>query len=434
MKKLIIFILFLFVFTSSASASVYKWVDQGGTVNFVDDYSKVPPDYRDSVEEVSIPKVKPPTPSQAPLEKTVVSAQSGEAAMQPPPIAQNLVREGDFAVKLTEVLKIGSAKSEAEAENILASVGIAPKNGWIADYPVTPDIVGELQNAIGTAADSGKLTMSKDQAMKALQDLTAQQGLPVRAGAETQYTGVEPPPRDYGEYSNPTVINNYYYNQGPPVVTYYPPPWDYYYLYAWVPYPFWCSGFWFRGFFCLRDFHRGFFFHGHTRFVSNHFWDSRTRRFCTIDPATRETGKLSHTVADVSCPRGFTSPEAKRGAASIAERSHERVKPGYSIPSGARGVPTRQVPPNGSSISSSFRGRTGTVRPPASNYWMGRNQAGIVPRNMGGSPFSHRGGFGNHSGMSFGSSVGGSSFRGFHGAGFGSRGSVGGGSGGHWTR
>jgi len=434
MKKLIIFILFLLVFSFSAPATVYKWVDQGGTVNFVDDYSKVPPDYRNSVEEVRPRRMNPPTPFQAPLEKAGVSAQSGGTATKPPPIAQALVREGDFAIKLAETLKIGSAKSEAEAENMLASIGVSPKNGWIADYPVTPDIIGELQNAIATAADSGNLAMNKDQAMKALQDLTTQQGLPVRAGAETQYAGVEPPPRDYGEYSNPTVINNYYYDQGPPVVTYYPPPWDYYYMYAWVPYPFWCSGFWFPGFFCLRDFHRGFFFHGQRKFVSNHFWDSRTRGFGTIDPAMRGTGKLPHPGADVSRRGGFDSSEAKRGAASIVERSRERAKPGYSIASGARSAPARHVPLNRSSISSSFGGRAGAVRPSLTNYWMGRSRTGIVPRNIGGRPFSHQGGFGNRTGASFGSSMGGRSFGGFHGGGFGSRGSIGGGSAGHRAR
>ena len=356
-------------------------------------------------------------------------------ATQPPPIAQALVREGDFAIKLAEALKIGQAKSEAEAESMLASAGITPQNGWIADYPVTPDIIGELQNAIGTAADSGKLAMNKDQAIKALQDLTAQQGLPVRADAESRYAGVEPPveppPGDYGEYSRPEVINNYYYNQGPPVVTYYPPPWDYYYMYSWVPYPFWCSGFWFPGFFCLRDFHRFVFVNGRGGIISNHFIDPRTRRVVSIDPATRGTGKPPHTVADVSHRGGFTSPEAKRGAASIFERSHERAKPGNSISSGTRSAPARQTSPNRSSNLSSFGGRAGTVRPPATNYWMGRSQAGIVPRNMGVSPFSRQGGFGNRSGMSFGSSMGGRSFGGFHSGGFGSKGSVGGGGRGH---
>jgi hypothetical protein len=41
--------------------------------------------------------------------------------------------------------------------------------GWIADYPVTPDIIGELQSSIGAAADSGRLALNKDAAMMALQ-------------------------------------------------------------------------------------------------------------------------------------------------------------------------------------------------------------------------------------------------------------------------
>ena len=102
-----------------------------------------------------------------------------------PPAAQSLVREGSFAMKLVEALKIGEVKSEAEAESRLASVGIAPRNGWIADYPLTPDIIGELQNAIGAAADSGKLAMKKDEAIKAFQDLITD--------IQSQYAGVEPP-------------------------------------------------------------------------------------------------------------------------------------------------------------------------------------------------------------------------------------------------
>ncbi len=255
MKKLI-FILFLFIFTSSAWATVYKWVDERGVVHFSDDLSKVPPDYRNKVEEVNITKMGPSIPSQVPSAKTAVGAQPGKVATQVPPIAQILIREGDFAIQLAEVLKIGQAQSEAEAESMLASAGIAPKNGWIADYPVTPDIIGELQNAIGEATDSGKLAMNKDEAMKTFQGLIAQQSLSVRADIESQSAGVEPP-QNYPEYYEPSAIDSYYNDQGPPIVTYYPPPWDYSYMYSWVPYPFWYTGFWFPGFFVLRDFHRG---------------------------------------------------------------------------------------------------------------------------------------------------------------------------------
>jgi len=88
-----------------------------------------------------------------------------------PPTSTGLVREGSFAVKLVEVLKLGMAKNEAEAESMLTSAGIAPQNGWIASYPLTLDIIGELRRAIGIALDSGKLAMKKDEALMAVQIL-----------------------------------------------------------------------------------------------------------------------------------------------------------------------------------------------------------------------------------------------------------------------
>ena len=131
-------------------------------------------------------------------------AQPGQNKPGPPSVSQGVVREGVLAVKLVETLKIGESKSEAEAENSLASVGIAPRNGWIADYPVTPGIIVELQNTIGEAADSGKLTMKKDEAIKAFQDLMMD--------IDGQYAGVEPSPGGQ-PYPGP-----YYY----PYYPYYP--------------------------------------------------------------------------------------------------------------------------------------------------------------------------------------------------------------------
>jgi len=98
-------------------------------------------------------------------------AQPEPNLMEAPPAGRRLVREGFFAMKLAEGLKIGEVKSEAEAENKLALVGIAPKNGWIGDYPLTPNIIGELRNAVGEAADSSKIAMKKDEAIKVFQDL-----------------------------------------------------------------------------------------------------------------------------------------------------------------------------------------------------------------------------------------------------------------------
>ena len=137
-----------------------------------------------------------------------------------PPVEPRLVREGFFAMKLAEALKIGEVKSEAEAESKLASVGIVPKNGWIADHPLTPNIIGELQNAIGGAADSGKIAMNRDEAMKVFQDLIMD--------IESQYGGAESPP---GRQPYPEP---YYY----PGFYYYPYYYSYYY-----PYPYFYGGY-----------------------------------------------------------------------------------------------------------------------------------------------------------------------------------------------
>ena len=136
-----------------------------------------------------------------------------EKGMQAPPIEQTLVREGFFAMKLADALKIGEVKSEGEAESRLASMGIAPRNGWIADYPLTLNIIGELENAIGAAADSGKIAMKRDEAIKVFQDLIRD--------IKSQYAGVKPPPG----------------RQPPPEPYYYPYPYPYPYLY-YYPYPY----------------------------------------------------------------------------------------------------------------------------------------------------------------------------------------------------
>jgi hypothetical protein len=159
-------------------------------------------------------------------------SQPGQSKAGPPPSKQNLVREGSFAMELAEVLKIGEVKSEAEAENKLTSVGIAPKNGWIADYPVTPDIIGELRNAVGEAADSGKIAMNREEAIKAFQDLMT--------SMESQSAGVEPP--IVGQPYPEPYYDPYYYSYYYPYPYYYS---GYYYPYL---YPYFRGGFVIRGF------------------------------------------------------------------------------------------------------------------------------------------------------------------------------------------
>ena len=105
-------------------------------------------------------------------------------------------------MELAKVLKIGETRNEAEAESRLASVGIAPKNGWIADYPLTPDVIEGLRNAVGEAADSGKITLKREEAIRAFDDLVT--------NIEGQDAGIEPPPGSQ-PYPEPYYYPGFYY-------------------------------------------------------------------------------------------------------------------------------------------------------------------------------------------------------------------------------
>jgi len=297
-----------------------------------------------------------------------------------PPVAPPLVPEGVFAVELAEALKIGQAQDEAQAENMLSAIGIEPKNGWIAGYPVTPDIVGEIEKSVAASVDAKTLKMGKDQAQKAVENVSAKLGLNVMpaspsAFAQAAPTGnvpiyrymddngvlyytdryelipqeyrdqlqtirVETPPQlsvePVGEEAetpvnnfapNPEVINNYYYSDGPPVVTYYAPPTPYYYLYAWVPYPFRCSGFFFPGFFILRDFHRHVIFNKHPFVVTNHVVHALNKTVSVVNPVTRAHGGG---IVDnrVTSPRVFGSPSVRGGAQGFSALSHGTANSG----------------------------------------------------------------------------------------------------------
>ena len=247
--------------------------------------------------------------------------QENQTITTPPPVASILVREGDFATRLVSALEIGTAANETEAETMLAAAGIAPKNGWISDYPITPDIFGELEDAVAAAAESNRLLMGEDEALAALDRVSVDVGLYVLTDTSGEYAEALPPASP--QYTEPTVINNYYYNEGPPVVTYYAPPPDYLYLYAWVPYPFWCSGFSFSGFFILHDFHKVSVVHQRVVAVSNHVF--HRQRFYKIDPVKRRGGRSLRAVPRRTYERPFFTAEARSGAQSILERSHDRI-------------------------------------------------------------------------------------------------------------
>jgi uncharacterized membrane protein YgcG len=295
------------------------------------------------------------------LMPAMAGAQAGNETAGPLPVKQTLIPEGFFAIKLADALKLGSPKTEAEAETSLTSLAIAPKNGWIADYPVTPDVLIELQNAVGTAADSGKLAMKRDEATKAVQDVASELGLPVvtAGGQGDQTTSAD----SYGQYSNPSEISNYYSDEGPPVVTYYPPPPDYYYLYAWVPSPFWCTGYFFPGFFVLNDFdiivvldHHGHHHHHHHHHViTNHITNPKTHQVARIDPVTRTIGRTVR-LATNPTQRGFNTDQARSSASAIFNRSIERARTANV----SSGVVPRTNGPVAPSATERRMGRTGT--------------------------------------------------------------------------
>jgi len=288
---------------------------------------------------VATPQTAPPAPPRT------------ETTNQAPPVAPVLVREGDFAVKLQVALGLGTSEDEVEAENRLGEAGVTPRNGWIADYPVTPDIVGELRTSVSAAADAGKIKLGREDALKRLDDVSA--GLQIAVQPHSGAKSYETSPEMAEQYPNPAAINNYYTEQGPPVVTYYAPPPDFYYLYAWVPYPFWWWGFWFPGFFVLHDFHRPIFIHNRWCFVSNHFNDVRANRVFRVDPVARFSGRTFAGIG-VTNRKGFIQ--------TGVPRSEQRIFNGPRTLGGPGGR---------------------TITPPST-----RGGSSFVPPSRGGRPYS----------------------------------------------
>jgi hypothetical protein len=237
--------------------------------------------------DVVAPLRNPPSPGQE------------APALPSPDLAAPVVRQGDFAVQFQRALGVGATANETDAESALGDLGVAPRNGWIADYPVTPDILGELQDAVAGAAETGRLPMAKSEAMESLDELAVSLGVPT---APYTATGALDPPPYPIQYSAPGQVEDYYTAMGPPVVTYYAPPDAYYPMYDWVPYRFLYGGIAFPGYFVLRDFHRVVPRHGRPFFVSNHFADHRNaNRVFRVDPVMRFRGR---TFAGIGAPRG----------------------------------------------------------------------------------------------------------------------------------
>src|SRR5208337_1457402 len=256
-----------------------------------------------------------------------------------PPIEQPLVSEGEFAVELATALNLTSSHDEAAAEDALTSVSISPRNGWICDYPMTPDIIAEVRESTARASSSGSLRMAETEAAGIVDSVSTAMNLPIKAAGEKyayesgsssgssssseyQSSSGAPPP-EVSEYEEPSVVEvpeeEYSEDYGPPIVTYYPPPWNYAYLYDWVPWPFWWGGFGFGGFFILGDFH-GYYNH---HWISNHVTaaNGTVTRVNAVTRATGTAGPGSSTVASRSTQgTRLSSANARAGARAIMNR------------------------------------------------------------------------------------------------------------------
>ncbi|PKN61567.1 MAG: hypothetical protein CVU57_28850 [Deltaproteobacteria bacterium HGW-Deltaproteobacteria-15] len=231
--------------------------------------------------------------------RTAEASKNTNHVQEAPPVSLPTVPEGAFAEELVNRLRIGADL----AEQMLSSAGIEPKNGWISEYPVTPDILLEIEEGVIKASKAGRIDLDEHQAGRALADLKAYLGLNVAAA----------PPLNaedrYAEASPPFGIDEFYSKNGPPVMTYYPPPRPYHEMYAWVPSPFWADGFFFSGFFILRDFHRTVPFGQRTFVVTNRFFEPVSKRVVVVDAIKRplERSMFAGQEATVPSPQIFSS-------------------------------------------------------------------------------------------------------------------------------
>lgn len=399
---------------------------------------------------------------------------SERTSNEPPPVAQALVREGDFAVELAQELRLGALDDEAQAESALSAIGVAPRNGWIADYPVTPVVLAEIQFSIREAARRGDLSLSEDEAIQRLVRVAASFGLPIRTG-DGAYA--ENPSGEASQYVAESTVDDYYAAEGPPVVSYYRPPEDYYYLYDWVPYPFFYSSFAFPGFFILHDFHvvshhhHQRFFHHHKnkhffnlhkhrdffdhhkrkhfidhkqnkhafKHVSNRFFDKNGRAF-RINPGDMSNQRITNRITNVNVKKNFNNnpgrgfaPSNVQSARSILRKETSGrsfpVSPGgrTGITSGpgrafglnqnrdTSGAADRPFPGGGMKADRSFNGMRRSDGVPGGNQSIGKPAFGSAPPGGSqrlGSPRPFRGEMGGGPGGPGRSFNGASTFKG----------------------
>ena len=118
----------------------------------------------------------------------IASVNAQSSTSNRPPIGQPLVSEGEFAVELATALNLSLSHEEAAAEDALGSISIAPRNGWISDYPITPDIIAEVRESAARSASSGSLKMAEIEATGIVDSVSTAMNLPIEvAGGKGAY-------------------------------------------------------------------------------------------------------------------------------------------------------------------------------------------------------------------------------------------------------
>ena len=292
-----------------------------------------------------------------------------QTGINPSLVEQTLVPESVLVMQLIEALNLGPVADSAKAEDLLSSLGIEPENGWIAEYPVTPQVLGDVEQGIAMAGDQGKIAFNKEQALKLFRDVKLRLGFDIKPDLKpsaglikkpgktsvyiyTDTNGVthftddhdsipreylkttkrisrSTPPQGVSSVANtpaetsvtryneplpPEEIDYHYDEQGPPVVTYYAPPDTYTSLYSWVAYPFWSTGRYFPGYYVMNDFNRRVLYNRQHYDVKHH-----ARNGPAFSHA-RHGSRGNRIWQGQSKPRkkdyapGFTRPKAKSGA------------------------------------------------------------------------------------------------------------------------
>ena len=172
------------------------------------------------------------------LAPSLLTAQTSRTQSDAPQVERELVREGYFAVKLGEALKVVSTDNESEAIRELRWFKIEPRGGWIADQPVTPGILRELRKDVTQAAEDDRFFMNTDEALLRFNQVAANLGLTFDSSSDADAESDEAD------------------NEQPPAAKYYNPypPSSYYDFYPWHPYPFAWDHWYFPGFFFMYDY------------------------------------------------------------------------------------------------------------------------------------------------------------------------------------